>query len=356
LPAGLALALGGPRPIVVSGAGAEPPPGYRLDQLALTHQQWVSDIVTVPGGLLVLVFDSSLTVDPQAAWLVTGQDGRQVVRRIARGDVILLGQRKDRILVLHDPITSGEPSALQQISWTGQVLARQSVPDGLWLLADTARGLLAMRPHDVQPDSRAPFDLVLIDPDSAAVRSVLADRVGSDVTTTPDHPDHVAWIPYGCDVDCDLMVADLATGQVRTLPITTGFVVTDARFSPDGRRVAIAYSGRHPQQDGGAAPGFVELVDLATGTRTRIDGVATEIKQAATLAWTPDGQDLLLSVGFSDTDTRKVGYWTPGDSGVHVLPQTFAGGANGTALTPLVGVPGVVGQPARPGSLAGPGR
>jgi hypothetical protein len=144
-----------------------------------------------------------------------------------------------------------------------------------------------------------------------------------------------AWTSYRCVAHCALTVLDLPTGHRRTIPLPPDFYPGHAVFSPDGRRLAIAYYGLHPQQAGGPAPGFVEVRDVADAGTVRIPGVATAVKQSAEMAWTPDGTGLALSVGFPDTDTRRVGLWPISGGPVRVLPGSFAGGSDPSALIAL---------------------
>jgi DNA-binding beta-propeller fold protein YncE len=196
------------------------------------------------------------------------------------------------------------------------------------LSGDTVKGLLAVRLGD---DTHPLSTLQLLDRSTFKVTRTLGKIgwvAGSGGT-------RVAWTDSQCETTCKLVTTDLSTGRQRVVPVAAGFYLAGAAFSPDGNRVAIAYYGRHPQQVGGAAAGFVDVVDLATGARHRVPGVATDIKQAADLSWTPDGRFLAISVGITDKDYRVVGLWPASGGAVQIVLPRVPGGYDGGALLAL---------------------
>jgi hypothetical protein len=322
LPDGLVVAVGGPKPAV---AGRGTGPAFALERLPLREGDVVASATTVPAGLLVVVQTLFPTEAKHFAkiYLVGAHD----TVLLTQADEVVVGHRQDRIFALRSGYGWEGPGTLLQVSWTGRVLARHTTPEGLSLQADTSRGLLVT----VTPRAERPSQLELVDPRTMAVirRVAPVDYVVAATST------QAAWTSYRCVEHCALTVLDLPTGRRDTIPMPPDYYPGHATFSPDGRRLAIAFWGLHPQQAGGPAPGFVEVWDVAGAGATRIPGLATGVKQSAEVAWTPDGSDLAVSVGFPDTDTRRVGIWSINGGPVRVLPGTFAGGSEPSALVAL---------------------
>jgi hypothetical protein len=217
------------------------------------------------------------------------------------------------------------------VSWSGRVLARHPAPAGLGLHADTSAGLLVT----IAPPGQGPTELQIVDPRTLAPRRRLGP-VGYVVAATGTQ---AAWTSDTCTARCWLTVADLPSGTRHSVVLHRDFDPGTAAFSPDGRRLALGYFGRHPQQAGGAAPGFVEVTDLATGRTTPVPGVATGIKQTAGLAWTTDGRALAITVVRPDSDTTLAGLWPLPGGPVRVLPRIFTGAGAPPALTVLPAAP-----------------
>jgi hypothetical protein len=322
LPAGLVVAVGGPKP---AAAGRGTGPAFALNRLPLRNGEVVASATPVPAGLLVVV-QSPFMTDAQhfSKIYLIGVHGAVM---LTQADEVVVGRRGDRILALRSGYGWKGPGTLLQLSWTGRVLARHATPEGLSLNADTPSGLLVT----ITPTGERPSRLQLVDPRTMAVIKQLGpiDYVAAATSTK------AAWTTNRCVEHCALTVLDLPTGQRQAIPMPPGCYPGHAAFSPDGRRLAIAYYGLHPQQVGGPAPGFVEVWDVAGAGGVRIPGLATGIKQSAEVAWTPDGSDLAVSVGFPDTDTRRVGLWPVSGGPVRVVPGTFAGGSDPSALIVL---------------------
>jgi hypothetical protein len=322
LPDGLVVAVGGPKPTV---AGRGTGPAFALDRLPLEEGEAVASVTSVPAGLLVVVQTPFLTAANHRSKIYLVSAHRAVM--LTQADEVVVGHRRDRLLALRSGYGWEGPGTLLQVSWTGRVLARHATPEGLSLQADTPQGLLVT----ISPRAEQPSRLQLIDPRTTKVIKQLGP-VEYVVAATSTQ---AAWTSYRCVEHCALTVLDLPTGLRHAIPMPPDFYPGHAAFSPDGRRLAIAYYGLHPQQAGGPAPGFVEVRDVAGAGVVRIPGLATGIKQSAEVAWTPDGTGLALSVGFPDTDTRRVGLWPLSGGPVGVLPGTFPGGSDPSALIAL---------------------
>ncbi len=315
------LVVGGPRPV---GLGAGAP---RLSGLPVPPGWEVTRVLPMPAGLLVVVERTQLS-DTQASSKVylVGPTGHAAF--LADADQAVAGVGGTSVVVVRAGSTgpgspANPPGVLSTISLSGRVVNQHPVAADFGLLADTAAGLLVT----VAPSAQG-SQLQVVDRATLAVRQHLG-RVGYVVAASSTR---AAWVPPGCADTCRLVVADLTSGVRHTVELAPDYQVGAVAFSPDGRHVAVSYYGRHPQQAGGAAPGLVDVVDLAGGQRRRLPGVATGIKQAADLAWTPDGRWLAVAVGWPDPGFRRIGLWPVGGGPVHLVPGRIAGGYLSGAL------------------------
>ncbi len=318
---GIRLVVGGPHP---TGIGRGAP---RLGGVPVPADGLVTRVLAVPAGLLVQVQRRQLDAQPAAKIYLVRRDGRTTL--LTATDEVVVGWRGEEIFALRYGTTGPEsPGVLTELALSGRVLAIHSVPAGLAPQTDTAAGLVVA----VYPaGGDAPANLQILDRRTLAIRQRLG-KVGYVVGAISTQ---AAWTVPGCASTCELVVADLPTGPRRTIALAPGYGVGAVAFSFDGQRVAIGYYGRHPQQPGGAAPGIVEVVDLASGARHRVPGVNTGIKQVADLAWTPDGRWLAVAVAWSDLGFRRVGLWSARGGPIHVLPGRFPGADTPAALLAL---------------------
>lgn len=305
-PPDVRLLVGGTHPTAIGASDVV------LDRLRL-HDEAVGALVPVRGGVVARIDPHRFTA-PSANSRVVFVHGDRVTP-LGRADDVIAGRRGDRVYLQSYGPHEAAPGTLTERDLDGRVLARRAVRQPMWVQADTDAGLLvhvlARRPGDAET-------VALADPRTLRVRRDLGPA-GYVVATRGQL---AAWVLPAC---CGLRIADLATGRTRTVSRARDFVVGTAAFSPDRRRLAVAYLGRHPQQLGGAAPGFVEVLDLASGRHTRVPGVETAIKQYADLSWTPDGRWLALGVGLVNADMRRIGVW-PATGGRVRLLRTLAGG------------------------------
>ena len=106
----------------------------------------------------------------------------------------------------------------------------------------------------------------------------------------------VAHLPADCGLDCPLAVTDLTGGRSRDYPTPDPGPPATGRFSPDGRRLALAVPGHYFSGQRSVRPGFVAVLDLATGAVVRVPGVETPAARIADVDWAPDGRLLVLAV------------------------------------------------------------
>ena len=145
---------------------------------------------------------------------------------------------------------------------------------------DTSAGLLVGRL--ASPGSTG-ADLLLLDPRTGQPRRRIA--TGRIVVATGDTV--VAHLPAGCGLDCPLTVTDLTGGRSRDYPTPDPGPPATGRFSPDGRRLALAVPGHYFSAQRSVRPGFVAVLDLATGAVVRVPGVETPAARTADVDWAP---------------------------------------------------------------------
>lgn len=312
---GVRLVVGGPHPIGV-GAGAP-----RLSGLPVPAGWELTGVRAVPAGLLAVVQRLQLVdTAPSSKMYLVRPGGAAVL--LTAADVAVPAFGGQAIFALRMGATgpgspANPPGVLSEVSLSGRILDRHPVPAGFDLLADTGAGLLVT----VSPSSRG-VDLQVLDRATLAVRQ----RLGTVSYVLAATSTRVAWVTPGCTDTCQLVVVDVPAGARHTIALEPGYQAGAAAFSPDGRHLAVSYYGRHPQLPGGAAPGVLDMVDLTTGQTQRIPGVNTAIKQAADLAWTPDGRWLAVAVGYPTRDFRRIGLLPTAGGPIHVLPGHVPGG------------------------------
>jgi hypothetical protein len=190
--------------------------------------------------------------------------------------------------------TVRDAAGVRQAGW--------SLPGLVVTAKDTEAGLLAGQ--FATPGSSG-ADMVLLDPRSGAVRR----RIAPERTAVAVGDTAVAHLPAGCGLDCPLTVTDVASGRSRDYPTPDQGPPAAGRFSPDGRRLALAVPGQYFSGRRLVRPGFVAVLDLATGAVVRTPGVETQAGRTADVDWSPDGRLLLLAVW--SADRAEVGLWSP---------------------------------------------
>lgn len=207
----------------------------------------------------------------------------------------------------------------------GKVRRRWTAGGTLTPLRDTTAGLVAGQVGDLQG-----AQLRLLDPATGAERRRLATgRIQVAVG-----PASVAHVSGSCLRDCPVTVTRLADGRSRDYPLPAGTgIPARGAFSPDGRWLALGVPGQYRNGRLVIVPGFAEVLDLATGTVTRVPGVETEAERSADLSWF--GPTLVLGVWSA---TRgQVGAWTPSRpaDGLRILPAEPPGDEALSSVTVL---------------------
>lgn len=207
----------------------------------------------------------------------------------------------------------------------GKVRRKWTAGGTLTPLRDTTAGLVAGQVGDLQG-----AQLRLLDPATGAERRRLATgRI--QVAVGPAAAAHVSG---SCVRDCPVTVTRLADGVSRDYPMPAGTgIPARGAFSPDGRWLALAVPGQYRNGRLVVVPGFAEVLDLATGTVTRVPGVETEAERSADLSWF--GPTLVLGV-WSD-QRGQVGVWTPSRpaDGLRIMPADPPGDEALSSLTVL---------------------
>jgi len=303
-PSGLRLLVGGGSLSVVeavtgarSTVGVSVPPGGAVTQL-----------LSVAGGILVVVQQDQPGGDSGPGSVHLLRPGRGPVEVLA-ADEVVASARPGRFWAFVYPRRQGSKATFIEATTGGQLLSTRPVPAGWQLLADTGDGLLVAAYRQ-----EGPGELMTVDPVSLRVRRVLEPITYVAAAT----PRMAAWTGLGCTDTCDLVVGDLRDGRRRTFRLAMHAGIS-AVFSPDERQLAIAYFGQHGDERT-RRPGFVEVLDLVTGRRTRVPGVATPEKQAAEVCWSRDGRWLGIAVRWPEEGYQRVGIWPVAGGRVVELP------------------------------------
>lgn len=206
----------------------------------------------------------------------------------------------------------------------GTVRRKWTAGGTLTLLRDTAAGLVAGQVGDLQG-----AQLRLLDPATGAERRPL----GTGRIPVAVGPDSIAHASATCVRACPVTVTRLTDGASRDYRMPAGTAIpARGAFSPDRRWLALGVPGQYRNGRLVVVPGFAEVLDLATGTVTKVPGVETGAERSADLSWF--GPTLVLGVW---SDSRgEVGAWTPGRAGgLVILPADPPGDAALSSVTVL---------------------
>ena len=315
VPRGVRLLVGGPVPAAIGGTGVA------LDRLRLRDES-VGALLRVRGGVVARIDPHQFTASPNSRVVLVRGDR---VVSLGRADEVVAGRTGDRVYLQSYGTDKAHPGTLVERDLAGRELARHVMRSPWFVRGDTAAGLLV---EVASPRGTAPETVVLADRRTLRVQRSLGP---ADYVVAAERR-LAAWVLPSWSA---LRVVDVVTGTARTLSLPRDFNIGVADFTRDGRRLAIAFRGRHPQQPGGTAPGFVEVIDVVTGQRAYVLGVETAIKQAADIAWTPDGRWLALGVGLVHDDARRIGVWPTFGGAVRLLRVLRPGGYQPSALLAL---------------------
>ena len=93
------------------------------------------------------------------------------------------------------------------------------------------------------------------------------------------------------------------------------------RFSPDHRSLALGFTGL-PQTVTPASYGYLQVLDLADGRITPINGLRFPPKIDPELDWSHDGGTLIL--GIDNRNQARIAFWQRQNHLVTVLPRPVA--------------------------------
>ncbi|MGI8681432.1 MAG: hypothetical protein ACR2JO_04740 [Mycobacteriales bacterium] len=305
-PGGLRLLAGGDSLNVVDAATGTRSPDTGV---AVPPGGAVTELLSVGGGTLVVVQPDQSGTESGIGRVYLLRPG-PAPAELARADEVVAGARPGRIWAIVHSRQPGGKTTLAEVTSAGRPLSKRLVPESWQLLADTGSGLLVAA-YRQEP----PGELMILDPVSLRV----GRSVGPVTEVVAATPRLAAWTGPSCAERCDLIVGDPRDDRRKTFRLDANFGVGRAVFSPDERQLAIAYYGRHGF-DRPATAGFVEVLDLGTGHRTRVPGVATSEKQAADVCWSSDGRWLGIGVRWPEQGYQRLAVWPVSGGPVVELP------------------------------------
>jgi hypothetical protein len=295
---GVRLSLGGRQPMVVDLAGGR-----------------VARIASDPDDRTVLFRQGGHTVllAGERAWTVPA--GRAGPRRpLGRAFVVLPALAGDRVWLVDVRSEAARQDRYQLVEVglaDGRARTRWTLPYQAAPVAVLPDGVLARDPGD---------DLVVVDPGSGRVRSVLA-RAATFIDASGGR---VAWV-----AGRDLHIRDLTTRAELTVPPPpgspdwyslsggqlprTGCCYGLGAFAPNGRTLAI-----YARLAGPDTPGMA-VVDLVRGRAALLPGSegATPTACLPCLAWASNGWLYFFAAGHAIT---SIGAWRSGERSAGLLP------------------------------------
>ena len=313
-PAGLRVLVSGRYPQILDlrTGRARPVPGLKL-----TAGQRVA-LRPVPAGTVAAVTSPRLTQIRTV--LLPAAGGRPVP---LGNDVAVVPAQRGTDLYVATGLPGSTRVAVTAPS--GRVRRTWTAGGRLIPLRDTAAGLVVLQVGDPPVT-----ELRLLDPRTGATRRRLA--VGSIVVAVG--PASVASVSASCVRQCPVTVTRLADGRSRDypMPTVTGNPAQGA-FSPDGRWLALGVPGQYRNGRLVVVPGFAEVLELATGTVTRVPGVDTPAERSPDLSWF--GPTLVLGVW--SEQRGRIAAWTPDRSGegLTILPADPPGDEALSSVTVL---------------------
>jgi hypothetical protein len=229
------------------------------------------------GDKLVLWSYQTLTLDPSSAVAQPSVLVRDswIFIPSAAPDRIWVG-----ILDPTSPETERRLKAVREVTVDGRVtVADVRPPQGRWPVAATSSALVFQSPGSGQGGDQ----LELWNPRTGKVLR----RLPGDYPVA-SYGDVLAWCRQSCG---RLQVTNVATGkelQVRPPAGATGFAPEKGVFSPDGKLLAVPVRTGPTWQ--------LALVDVGTGTATRITGAAVQ-QDPVFVDWSASGETVFLAGG-----------------------------------------------------------
>jgi hypothetical protein len=142
----------------------------------------------------------------------------------------------------------------------------------------------------------------------------------------------LGWVPVRCAQSCSLVVTRLSTGASRRYDIYRRPVLAAGEFSPDGRQLALSFGGVPGDGGGPQEAGMAAILDLRSGQQAYVPNLTTPPSEHADIAWSTDGQWLVLGVKYPEQE--RIAVWRPGQD-VVILPTVLPRDPSGTTLTTL---------------------
>jgi hypothetical protein len=250
------------------------------------------------GDKLVLWSYQTLTLDPSSAIAQPSVLVRDswIFIPSAVPDRIWVG-----ILDPTSPETERRLKAVREVAVDGRVtVADVRPPGGRWPVAATAGALV----FQSQGSGQVGDQLELWDPRTGKVLR----RLSGDYPVA-SYGDLLAWCRRSC---VRLQVTNVATGQqvqVRPPAGAAGFAPEKGVFSPDGKLLAV------PVRTGPTLQ--LALVDVDTGTATRITGAAVQ-QDAVFVDWSASGDTVFLAGG--RPGNQRIFEYRLGTAGARRLP------------------------------------
>jgi hypothetical protein len=222
-----------------------------------------------------VVYVSELAADP-------------AVVELGEGTSVVASDRSDRVWILDGDPWEGTATAAREVDLSGRVTAGPTTfPPGVTVVGGVPGGLVV--------GSRD--GIFLVGRDGGARRIARGAPVGVFGASVVHH---------SCDAnfDCDLRVTELASGEQRRVAGAgeiPDFDPWSTSVSPDGRFIAwLSFS----ESDGPPAA-TLNLFDLTTGSASSpFDPDVAGGLGPISMAWSPDGQWVVVSAGVWDRAVR----------------------------------------------------
>jgi hypothetical protein len=241
-------------------------------------------------------------------------DGTTAARPLGVTAVNVLPGTTDETFWVDDPDRPAARGRAAEYALSGRLVRREEYAAGWSLIRGVVGGLL-MR----ETGSAGSSTGVTVWDSAKGETPVRLPRASVVVATTPTL---LAWQSGECLVplpdSCVVHVTELRTRTTYPVPLPEGYGLAFGSFSPGGSRLALAMfrDADLPLYADGA------VVDLTSGELTRLQGAAFTPPGSSHLAWTPDGNGLVL--GAAGAGTTRLAAWRDGDAGVALLDGQYA--------------------------------
>ncbi|HZG96385.1 MAG TPA: hypothetical protein VEZ46_16940 [Mycobacteriales bacterium] len=273
----------------------------------------VRRVLPVRGGVLLLAVDPAVS-DDVAGEVFLLPDGTTAARPLGVTAVNVLPGTTDETFWVDDPDRPAARGRAAEYALSGRLVRREEYAAGWSLIRGVVGGLL-MR----ETGSAGSSTGVTVWDSAKGETPVRLPRASVVVATTPTL---LAWQSGECLVplpdSCVVHVTELRTRTTYPVPLPEGYGLAFGSFSPGGSRLALAMfrDADLPLYADGA------VVDLTSGELTRLQGAAFTPPGSSHLAWTPDGNGLVL--GAAGAGTTRLAAWRDGDAGVALLDGQYA--------------------------------